>query len=88
MGVKLDEQMNADQYRGSFKMIEEVFLMRCHNPFYIIDSLYKVFLAPKIKKHISIVHYFSSEIINKRRQAFAEELEQSEDKEDNQRLAV
>ncbi|XP_069964039.1 cytochrome P450 4p1-like [Bactrocera oleae] len=84
LGVKLDEQMNADQYRGSFKMIEEVFLMRCHNPFYIIDSLYKVFLAPKIKKHISIVHYFSSEIINKRRQAFAEELEQSEDKEDNQ----
>ncbi|XP_049309019.1 LOW QUALITY PROTEIN: cytochrome P450 4p1-like [Bactrocera dorsalis] len=83
LGVKLDEQMNADQYRASFKMIEEVFLMRIRNPFYILDSVYKVFLAPKVAKHISIVHNFSSEIIDKRRQVFAEEPEHSEDKADD-----
>ncbi|XP_049309424.1 cytochrome P450 4p1-like [Bactrocera dorsalis] len=83
LGVKLDEQMNADQYRASFKMIEEVFLMRFRNPFYILDSVYKVFLAPKVAKHISIVRNFSSEVIDKRRQVFAEEPEHSEDKADD-----
>uniref|UniRef100_A0A0K8WD67 Cytochrome P450 4p1 n=2 Tax=Bactrocera latifrons TaxID=174628 RepID=A0A0K8WD67_BACLA len=83
LGVKLDEQMNADQYRASFKMIEEVFLMRFRNPFYILDSVYKVFLAPKIAKHISIVQNFSSEIIDKRRQVFAAQPDHSEDKADD-----
>lgn len=85
MGVKLDDQMNADQYRASFKMIEEIFLMRLANPFYMIDFIYELFLAPKIKKHITIVHNFSSEVIDKRRQLFAEELKHSKgNQEDNQ----
>ncbi|XP_050326895.1 cytochrome P450 4p1-like [Bactrocera neohumeralis] len=83
--VKLDEQMNADQYRASFKMIEEVVLMRIQNLFFMFDLIYKVFLAPKIAKHISIVQNFSSEIIDKRRKLFAEESEHNKDKaHDNQ----
>ncbi|CAD7014192.1 cytochrome P450 4p1 [Ceratitis capitata] len=75
LGVKLDKQMNADQYRASFRMIEEVFVTRIGNPFYLIDLVYNIFLAPKIEKHISIVHRFSSDIIDKRRQLLAAEIE-------------
>ncbi|XP_053962632.1 cytochrome P450 4p1-like [Anastrepha ludens] len=77
LGVKLDEQMNADQYRASFKMIEEMFIVRITNPLYMFDPLYKLFLAPKVKNHIMTVHNFSSEIINKRRQLLAVEHQQT-----------
>ncbi|XP_054737394.1 cytochrome P450 4p1-like [Anastrepha obliqua] len=77
LGVKLDEQLDDEQYRASFKMIEEGFIARIRNPFYMIDAIYNIFMAPKMEKHLKIVHGFSSNIIHKRRPLFAAELEQS-----------
>ncbi|XP_067631943.1 probable cytochrome P450 4p3 isoform X2 [Eurosta solidaginis] len=81
LGVKLDEQMNDEQYRASFKMIEEGFIARISNPFYMIDIIYNIFLAPKMEKHLKTVHEFSSNIIHRRRKLFAAELEQDENTE-------
>ncbi|XP_036331660.1 probable cytochrome P450 4p3 [Rhagoletis pomonella] len=84
LGVKLDEQLDDQQYRGSFKMIEEAFIARIRNPFYMIDTIYNVFMAPKMEKHLKTVHGFSSNIIHKRRQLFAAELEHNATKEANE----
>lgn len=81
LGVKLDEQMDDQQYRSSFKMIEEAFIARIRNPFYMIDTIYNIFMAPKMEKHLETVHGFSSNIIHKRRQLFTAELERSVTKE-------
>ncbi|CAD7014193.1 unnamed protein product [Ceratitis capitata] len=86
LGVKLDDQLDDQQYRESFKMIEEAFIARISNPFYMIDAIYNVFLGPKMEKHLRTVHEFSSNIIHKRRQLFAAKLEHSptgQEKEDN-----
>lgn len=81
LGVKLDEQLDDQEYRASFKMIEEAFILRISNPFYMIDTIYDIFMAPKMKKHLETVHGFSSNIIHKRRQLFTAKLEQSPVKE-------
>lgn len=83
MGVKLDEQLDDQEYRASFKMIEEAFVARIRNPFYMIDTIYDIFMAPKMEKHLRTVHDFSSNIIHKRRQLFAAELEHSPVKQAN-----
>ncbi|XP_036332579.1 cytochrome P450 4p1-like, partial [Rhagoletis pomonella] len=65
-------------------MIEEAFIARIRNPFYMIDTIYNVFMAPKMEKHLKTVHGFSSNIIHKRRQLFAAELEHNATKEANE----
>ncbi|XP_023305870.2 cytochrome P450 4p1-like [Lucilia cuprina] len=74
LGVKLDNCLNGDEYRESFKVFEECFNKRVNTPHLLVDFIYKLLEEHKYTPAIKIVHDFSSDIIKKRRQLFQEEL--------------
>ncbi|XP_013112569.1 probable cytochrome P450 4p3 [Stomoxys calcitrans] len=75
LGVKLDECLNGDEYREKFCVFEECFNRRTNNPHLMIETIYKMFEEHKYLPALRIVHDFSSDIIKKKREIFAETLE-------------
>lgn len=82
MGVKLDDCLDSDEYRESFKVIEECFNKRVNTPHLLIDPIYKLLEEHKYIPSLKIAHDFSSNIIKKRRQLF----EAEQKKESNQEI--
>lgn len=74
LGVKLDNCSNDDEYRKSIRVFDTCLNKRMSNPLLSIDFIYDLFEAHKYRKDMDVVHSFSSNIINKRRQMVEEEL--------------
>lgn len=81
MGVKLDECLNGDEYRDSFKVFEDCFNKRVNTPYLLVEPIYKLLEEHKYTPAIQIVHDFSSDIIEKRRQLFEAELRKQADEQ-------
>lgn len=84
MGVKLDECLNGDEYRNSFHVFEECFNRRVNNPHLMIESVYKAIEEHKYLPALKITHDFSSDIIQKRREIFAQEYQDGQDVQDQE----
>ncbi|XP_017867894.1 PREDICTED: cytochrome P450 4p1-like [Drosophila arizonae] len=75
MGIKLDDMAaKGDRYRENFGMIEKRFIKRAGNPFFWNNTIYNLFGPSDEKKFLKEIHDFSSEIIAKRRELFAQEI--------------
>jgi len=73
LGVELDDRLDGNDYRASFKMIEACFVRRLSNPLFLSDTIFNIFAAHQYEKGLNCVHNFSSDIIQKRRSAFEKE---------------
>ncbi|XP_075169921.1 putative cytochrome P450 4p3 [Haematobia irritans] len=84
LGVKLDECLNGDEYRKNFCVFEECFNRRANNPHLMIESIYKRLEEHKYLPALKIVHDFSSDIIKKKREIFANEINNEEQEQDQE----
>ncbi|XP_030239395.1 cytochrome P450 4p1-like [Drosophila navojoa] len=80
MGIKLDDMAaKGDRYRENFGMIEKRFIKRAGNPFFWNNTIYNLFGPSDEKQFLKEIHDFSSEIIAKRRELFAQEIKDKKD---------
>ena len=79
LGVKLDECLNGDEYRESFKVFEECFNKRVNTAHLLVEPIYKLLEEHKYIPAIKTAHDFSSDIIEKKRELFEAELNKQED---------
>uniref|UniRef100_A0A1I8NUQ4 Cytochrome P450 n=2 Tax=Stomoxys calcitrans TaxID=35570 RepID=A0A1I8NUQ4_STOCA len=82
LGVKLDECLNGDKYRENISVFEESFNKRLQYPHLWLDFVYKTLEEYKYLPALKIVHDFSSDVIKKKRQQFAQEFHSDETSEE------
>uniref|UniRef100_A0A1I8QDL1 Cytochrome P450 n=1 Tax=Stomoxys calcitrans TaxID=35570 RepID=A0A1I8QDL1_STOCA len=71
LGVKLDDITGSAEYRQTINQIEDIFLERIFNMLFYFNGLFRLFgKYEKYKRHLNIVHEFSNNIIQKKKEEY------------------